>query len=85
MPLSRRTFLSLLAAGAPRDEFDAEIARLATRIRYIHSAQDAAREISAVFSDCFSPEESPAYSCAQIGAKLFDELQRAQLLSTEKA
>lgn len=40
----------LVAGGAPRDEFDAEIARLVTRVPHIHSADDAAREISEVFS-----------------------------------
>ena len=76
---------SLLAAGAPRDEFDMEIARLATRIRHIHSVDDASREVSAVFGDCFSSEEFPVQSCADVGAKLFHALESAHLLSTAKA
>ena len=75
----------LLADGEPRDEFDMEIARLVTRIRHIHSAGDAAREVSAVFGDCFSSEEFPVQSCADVGAKLFHALASAHLLSKAEA
>lgn len=76
---------SLLAGGAPPDEFDAEIAQLVTRVRYIHSASDAAREIAAVFAAAFEPEYFTPELCAEVGAELFDRLEAAQLLSTSKA
>ncbi|MFL6519519.1 MAG: hypothetical protein ACJ8NS_04805 [Chthoniobacterales bacterium] len=76
---------SLLASGAPRDEFDMEIARLVTRIRDIRSAADASREVAAVFSHYFGPEEFSVDSCSEVGARLFDELQKAHLLSAPTA
>ncbi len=76
---------SLLAGGAPRDEFYMEVARLVTRIPHIHSVADASREVSAVFARYFGPDEFSVDSCAEVGARLFDELQKAQLLSTPKA
>jgi hypothetical protein len=75
---------SLLASGAPRDEFDMEISRLVTRIPHIRSAADASREVAAVFSHYFGPEEFSIDSCSEVGARLFDALQKAQLLSTPK-
>jgi hypothetical protein len=76
---------SLLASEAPRDEFDMEVARLVTRIPHIRSAADASREVAAVFSHYFSPEDFSVDSCSEVGARLFDEVQKAQLLSTPKA
>jgi hypothetical protein len=76
---------SLLAGGAPRDEFEMEVARLVTRIPHIRSAADASREVAAVFSHYFSPEDFSSESCSEVGARLFDELQKAHLLSAPKA
>ena len=76
---------SLLAGGAPLDEFNREVARLVTRIPHIRSAADASREVAAVFSHYFSPEEFSVDSCSEVGTRLFDELQKAQLLPTPKA
>jgi Domain of unknown function (DUF1871) len=73
---------SLAAGGAPRDEFEAEIARLVSRIPQIHSPADAAREISAVFSAAFEPEHFTVEACADVGAQLYERLQNAGLLST---
>jgi Domain of unknown function (DUF1871) len=76
---------SLLATGAPTDEFDMEIERLVTRIPHIHSSADAAREIAAVFSHYFEAEDFPVEACTDVGAELFHQLEGAQLLSTPKA
>ena len=76
---------SLLASGAPADEFDAEITRLVPRIRHIHSPADAATEISSVFSAAFEPEYFTPQACAEVGTRLFERLQEAGLLSTPTA
>jgi len=75
---------SLLASGAPRNEFDVEVALLVTRIPHIRSAAEASREVAAAFSHYFNPEEFSVGSCSEVGAKLFDELQKAQMLSLPK-
>jgi hypothetical protein len=64
----------LLAAGAPRDEFDGDIARLATHIPRIRTADDAARAISSVFSDAFGPEDFQLDRCREVGRILYDRL-----------
>ena len=76
---------SLLASGAPRDEFDAEIARLVTRVPHIRSPDDAVREISSVFSAAFEREYFTVPDCAEVGTRLFARLEEARLLSTTKA
>ncbi len=70
----------LLAEGAPDDEFDDQIAKIATYIPHIASPFDAAKAISVVFSagfgaDSFSPED-----CADPGTKLFAKLSAAGLV-----
>jgi hypothetical protein len=69
----------LLAGGAPQDEFDGEIAKLATHIPHIHSAADATQAVSIVFSQAFEPVFTPA-ACTEVGAKLFSALIEAGLL-----
>ncbi len=73
---------SLLADGAPRDEFAAEVGQLVTRIPAIRSPEDAAREIASVFSAYFVPEDFTADSCLEVGARLHSRLKRAGLLAT---
>ena len=73
---------SLLTGGAPRDEFEAEVSQLVTRIPRIHSPSDAAREISAVFSAAFEPQHFTVEACADVGTQLYQRLQNAGLLST---
>jgi hypothetical protein len=75
---------SLLRGGSPSDEFDAEIAALVPRIRHIHSAEDAAREIATVFSKAFDPTFT-SEACAKVGAQLYSRLQEASLLATSHA
>ena len=76
---------SLLAGGAPPDEFHSEIERLVTRIRHIYSPEDAAKEISSIFSRAFEPEYFTVAACTDVGAQLYDCLKEADLLSTPKA
>jgi hypothetical protein len=45
----------LIESGAPADEFDAEIARLATYVPRISNAADTAKALSEVFSAAFEP------------------------------
>lgn len=71
---------SLLAGGAPDDEFDREIASVASQVTRIKSQADAAHVISRVFSSAFEHEGFSAKDCAEVGAKLFDALSRNGLL-----
>jgi hypothetical protein len=66
---------ALLAGGAPRDEFDAEIASVVTQVQRIKSAADAAHVVSRVFSSSFEPDLFTPEACAQVGKRLFAELQ----------
>jgi hypothetical protein len=65
---------ALLAGGSPKDEFDAEIARVVTQIPRINSSQDAAFAISRVFSASFESEYFTPEACAEVGAELFKAL-----------
>src|SRR4249920_3667360 len=71
---------SLVAGGSPEDEFDGEIAELATHIPRIQSAKDAAAAVSSVFSSAFEPHLFTPQACAEIGAKLYAELVQAGLV-----
>lgn len=71
---------SLIAGGAPDDEFDAEAAQLVSRIPQIHSATDAAVALSQVFSAAFTPEDFPRHACTSAGTKLFARLSEAGLV-----
>ena len=71
---------ALLSEGAPESEFDAEIARLATRVPHIHSAADAALAVAEVFADAFESSFTPA-ACSEVGTQLFSGLSQAGLVS----
>jgi hypothetical protein len=73
----------LLASGAPLDEFDAEIARVTTHLPRIHTAQDAVRALSAVFSDAFDADAFGPETCASPAKLLFTRLKDAGLLGHE--
>jgi hypothetical protein len=75
---------SLLAGGAPLDEFELEVGKLLPRIRYIRTPEDAVREITSVFARCFDPREFTTASCAVVGTKMYTELQKAGLLATRE-
>jgi hypothetical protein len=67
-------------AGAPADEWDNEIARVVAQVPRIKTAVDAAHAVSRVFSAAFQPEGFTPTHCADVGLKLFDALERADLL-----
>ena len=72
---------SLIAEGAPMNEFDDQIAKITARVPSFRSPSDAAQAISAIFSASFGPETFSAIDCSSPADKLFMELGRANLLS----
>lgn len=75
---------SLLAGGAPRDEFDAEIAKVAARIPHIRTPEDAASVLSVVLSHAFGEELFTSQDCSAQGAILFRRLADAGLLNLQQ-
>ncbi|MFO0965377.1 MAG: DUF1871 family protein [Gemmataceae bacterium] len=73
---------SLLAGGAPADEFDAEIASVVTQVPRIKSEKDAALALSRVFSSAFEPTEFTPERCAAPGTKLFAALAASDLIDS---
>ena len=71
---------SLIAQGAPGDEFDGQIARITARIPGFRSPEDAAQAISDVFSTSFGPDTFGAAECSAPAIELFAALRRADLL-----
>ncbi len=71
---------SLLKAGCPNGEFDAEIASVASQIPRIKSVQDAAHALSRVFSSAFGPAKFEPEDCREAGTKLFEALAKHDLL-----
>ena len=74
----------LLEGGSPPDEFHSEIESLVARIRQMHSPDDAAKEISRIFSAAFEPHFTPD-ACAAVGLQLYSRLRDAGLLVTSDA
>ncbi len=74
---------SLLNTGAPKDEWDGEIASVLTQISRIKSEKDAIHAISRVFSSAFQPEGFGPSECVEVGRKLFKALDDANLLGTK--
>ena len=71
----------LISEGAPIDEFDDQIARIAARVSKFRSPADAAQVISDVFSRSFGPDTFSAADCSEPAQRLFSELGSAKLLS----
>lgn len=65
---------SLLAGGAPSDEFDAEIASVTAQVSRIGSPTDAAHVISRVFSSSFEAERFSPEVCRAVGETLYLKL-----------
>ena len=65
---------ALLDGGCPKHEFESEIATVVAQVPCIHSAQDAARAISQVFSSAFQLEGFAPENCVEVGAELFEAL-----------
>jgi hypothetical protein len=70
-----------LKNGAPSNEYDIESGAIARRIDEIRSVSDAARVVSAVFSEKLGLDLPPEDS-AQIGEQLYAKLREADLLET---
>ena len=71
---------SIIAEGAPADEFDDQIAKIAARAPAFRNPSDAAQAISAVFSTSFGAKSFSAANCSGPAEKIFTELGRAKLL-----
>ena len=74
----------LLAGGAPRDEFDDEIARLVARIPKIGSADDAGRQVGEVFTAQFGRGVLSVEESARAGERWYAALGEAGLLVAPK-
>jgi hypothetical protein len=61
---------SLLAGGAPSDEFDSESMMVAQRIRPSFSAKEIARIIRLVFSSQFDALSFPEEDCMSVAEKI---------------
>ena len=72
---------SLLEGGASADEFDAEIAKVAARVPYMRSGQEAAQVLSEVFSEAFEPHLFTPEACEAPGSSLFTRLAENGLAS----
>jgi hypothetical protein len=70
----------LLAEGAPRDEFDREIASVVSQISRIKSSKDASRVVSRVFSSSFERNLFRPDHCAEVGENLYAALKAHDLL-----
>ena len=69
---------SLIASGAPPDEFDAEAGAIVRRLSEIGSPQDASRIISEVFSHWMSADDFPIVSCIDVGQDLYIALRKEE-------
>lgn len=74
---------SLLAGGAPQDEFDSEAAKVAAYIPRMQTPHDAAAFISQVFSAAFEPRGFSPSECVGVGQKLFGRLLKAGLVQAQ--
>jgi hypothetical protein len=71
---------SLISEGAPSDEFDSEIAKIAAKVPSFHSSSDVANTISNVFLASFGQDEKfSAKDCSEPAEQIFLELGRANL------
>ena len=71
----------LLNAGAPPDEYVAEINAIVTKIDQVQSEEDATRLVARVFSYYFEPEKFTPAFCREVGENLFAALKREDLLT----
>jgi hypothetical protein len=74
---------SLLASGAPADEFEPAAAAIVVYVPKFRSAEDAVQAVSEVFSARFEPEYFSPQHCRIFGEKLFYSLRSAGLLTSQ--
>ena len=70
----------LIASGAPKDEFESEVEKIATYFPRIHSSSDAVFAISEVFSKSFEPKDFLPEKCTEIGNDLYNRFIEAGLV-----
>jgi hypothetical protein len=71
----------LIETGAPLDEFDREIARIAADLSGFKSAEDVAVAISSAFEASFGPgEHFEPKDCTVPASQIFDGLRNASLV-----
>jgi len=75
---------SLLAGGAPRDEFESEAAAAVRYVPRMNSIEDATLAVSEVFSESFDPKEFQPERCREVGARLYAALAQAGLLKSSE-
>jgi hypothetical protein len=75
---------SLLANGAPCDEWDREIRSIVAQIPRIESHIDTAHAISRVFLSSIQPDGFSPSDCAAIGRRLYCALADAGIVTGEK-
>ncbi len=67
---------SLLAHGAPEDEWDSEIDMVLAKVPAIRSQLDARRAVFEVFSSQFGSHDFTMENCSSYGDELFRALER---------
>jgi hypothetical protein len=72
---------SLLAQGAPPDEFEALAASVVRFIPRMRSTEDAVRAVSEVFSEAFDGATFQPEHCREVGARLFGAFTEEGLLT----
>ena len=74
---------SLIAEGAPADEFDEEIAQVVVQIPHCRDIDDIAKAISDVFSEAFGPDSFTPVNCFRPAQEIYMELRHEKLLAAE--
>jgi hypothetical protein len=72
---------SLIAGGAPPDEFDDEVARLVARLRGATSSTDVAEAVLRIFGEAFGESGFDVGSCSEVGQQIYSRISAAGLLS----
>ena len=71
---------SLIAGGAPVDEFDSEIAGVVAQIPRIKTEEEAVLALSRVFTSAFEADDFTPEKCTEAGKKLFAALSASGLV-----
>ncbi|MCW8131346.1 MAG: DUF1871 family protein [Planctomycetota bacterium] len=70
----------LIAGGAPRNEYEAEAAKVATLVPRMRSPKDAAIALSKIFTASFNNKSYTPDYCANAGGKVYEVLKANGLL-----
>ena len=65
----------LIWRGAPKDEFEVEVARIAAIVSEIKTPEKLAKRISEIFSEFFGPDGFQLEKCRPVASRLFVALQ----------